>query len=130
MSKKKLDNLTVSFIIRYHICVGDPEPVRRECNPELHFDPITSLCTFPNLTDCTPNPEHPPPEHPEEPGFTCTVDGTHPHPSNCESYFICANGQPHEFTCSPGLHFNDRIGQCDFPEVANCERENYRRLWS
>ncbi|KAJ6627763.1 putative chitinase 10, partial [Pseudolycoriella hygida] len=112
----------------YHICVGDPEPVRKECNPELHFDPITSLCTFPNLTDCTPNTEHPPPEIPGEPEFRCAVDGTHPHPSNCATYFICANGNAQEFSCSPGLHFNNRTGQCDFPDVANCERDNFKKL--
>jgi len=110
----------------YHICVGDPEPVRRECNPELHFDPITSLCTFPNLTDCTVNPEEPAPEIPVEPGFNCPGDGTHAHPSSCSIYFICANGQPHEFSCSSGLQFNERTGQCDFPDVVGCNRESFR----
>lgn len=105
----------------YHICVGDPEPVRRECNPELHFDPITSLCTFPHLTDCTSNPVDPP-ENPEDPSFNCSTDGVHPHPTNCATYFICANGHPHEFTCAAGLHFNELTGQCDFPHIVNCER--------
>ncbi|KAJ6647231.1 Peritrophin-1, partial [Pseudolycoriella hygida] len=36
----------------YHLCVGGPEAIRQECNPDLHFDPVTKLCTFPNLTSC------------------------------------------------------------------------------
>jgi len=110
----------------YHICVGDLDPVRKECNAELHFDPITSLCTFPNLTDCTYNADTSFQEVPYAPSFSCPSDGNHPHPSSCSTYFICANGQLHKFNCSSGLHFNERTGQCDFRNVTNCNRENYR----
>lgn len=92
-------------------------------NQELHFDPNSGLCTFPNLTDCTSNPELPP-ETPEDPVFRCTSDGPHAHPSSCTRYFICANGHPHEFTCSDETHFNDRTGLCDHPSAANCDREH------
>jgi len=103
----------------YHLCVGDPDPVRQECNEELHFDLVTGLCTFPNMTDC----EVEPPENPENPGFSCPYDGVHPHPSSCIIYFICANGHPHERICPDGLHFNDRTRVCDFPSGANCDRD-------
>jgi len=39
----------------YHACIGESEAARQQCNPELHFDPITNLCTFPNLTSCPIN---------------------------------------------------------------------------
>lgn len=110
----------------FYVCVGDPDPLRQECNSELHFDPISGLCTFPNLTDCNGKPGDPP-DAPEDPEFRCPSDGFHPHPSSCSIYFICANGYAHEFTCADGLHFNVRTGLCDFPHEANCDRESHRR---
>jgi len=124
----------------YHLCIGSPQAVRQECNQDLHFDPVTSLCTFPNLTSCPIN------EHPGGPGngpggptssttlsttpitttqptpiFDCPFDGIHPHPTNCSEYFICAANIPHLMRCAQGLHFNALTLQCDFPENARCE---------
>lgn len=92
---------------------------------DLHFDPVTGLCTFPNLTDCGRNLEVT--EAPRGPVFRCPSDGVHPHPSSCSTYFSCANGQSHEFACPNNLHFNAQTGQCGFPNEADCDRENYRK---
>ncbi|XP_017761873.1 PREDICTED: cell wall protein 1-like [Eufriesea mexicana] len=42
-------------------------------------------------------------------------------PSDCSTFYVCANGQAHLMTCSEGLHFNSELRVCDWPERANCE---------
>lgn len=41
-------------------------------------------------------------------------------PSNCSTFYMCANGIPHLMSCSHGLHFNSELRVCDWPEHANC----------
>lgn len=41
-------------------------------------------------------------------------------PSNCSTFYICANGIPYLMSCSHGLHFNSELRVCDWPEHANC----------
>jgi hypothetical protein len=43
-----------------------------------------------------------------------------PNPTDCSSLFICRHGYPIELRCPEGLHFNDQLKVCDWPENANC----------
>lgn len=82
------------------------------------------------MTDCALNTEQTQSQIPNEPSFICLSEGSHPHPTNCDKYFVCANGKPHAFICSPGMHFDKRTGQCDIPDVVKCERNSEQELWS
>lgn len=37
------------------------------------------------------------------------------------SFLICSSGYEYEFHCPPGLHFNMRVSNCDWPEKSTCE---------
>ncbi|XP_065085722.1 probable chitinase 10 [Ochlerotatus camptorhynchus] len=52
----------------------------------------------------------------------CTSDGFYfiPHPSACESYYICAYGMLILHSCGQGVYWNSESNQCDFPERTNC----------
>jgi hypothetical protein len=43
------------------------------------------------------------------------------HPSNCEKFIFCLNGQEFERNCPPGLHFSREVRSCMTPEIAGCE---------
>jgi len=42
------------------------------------------------------------------------------HPTDCSIFFMCSNGVPIEQHCLGGLHFNDELKVCDWPENAKC----------
>ncbi|XP_032672410.1 peritrophin-1-like [Odontomachus brunneus] len=44
-----------------------------------------------------------------------------PHPTNCNSYFVCETGEPIPMTCPKGLHFNPKLSVCDWPWRAHCK---------
>lgn len=47
-----------------------------------------------------------------------------PHPTNCQKYFICSNGQIHEHQCGYGVHWDHIQSQCEFAERAKCFARN------
>ena len=51
-----------------------------------------------------------------------------PHPTDCSKFFSCSNGNPIELDCPAGLHFNDELKVCDWPQNANCVPGNLSRL--
>lgn len=42
-----------------------------------------------------------------------------PHPT-CELYYKCEHGRPLTLRCPPGLHWNNKVLACDWPNVAGC----------
>lgn len=52
----------------------------------------------------------------------CDSDGFYflPHPSACESYYICAYGMLVLHSCGQGVYWNTETNQCDFPANTNC----------
>jgi hypothetical protein len=52
-----------------------------------------------------------------------------PHPSDCTRFFSCSNGVPIEMECPAGLHFNDQLKVCDWPQDANCVKRKLTRLY-
>ncbi|CRK88646.1 CLUMA_CG002354, isoform A [Clunio marinus] len=51
-----------------------------------------------------------------------------PHQSNCERFFKCDHGMAFEYQCPVGQHWNARRNYCDFPNLANCDQNNWN--WS
>lgn len=104
----------------------DPETTISPTEPTSLPTETTSLPTEPTSSATeppTPTPTEPEPE-PDEP-FSCPFDGIHPHPRECNEYYICANNDPHLMRCSPGLYFNVLILQCDFSENVVCDLDNF-----
>jgi len=46
---------------------------------------------------------------------------SHPDPAVCTKFYSCIDGAAEEYTCSPGLYFDDYEGVCNWPE--NSERK-------
>ncbi|XP_070208063.1 uncharacterized protein [Littorina saxatilis] len=60
-------------------------------------------------------------EEAESSGINCdSGEDYQPDPSECSTFWRCANGKPFRFTCPAGLHFNVHVSVCDWPENANC----------
>ncbi|XP_052860769.1 peritrophin-1-like [Anopheles cruzii] len=43
-----------------------------------------------------------------------------PHPTDCDKFVICSHGFEVTSKCPPGLEWNDRRKQCDYPSEAQC----------
>ncbi|XP_001655681.2 probable chitinase 10 [Aedes aegypti] len=71
--------------------------------------PTRTTTTTPRVPENNPYPQ-------------CTSDGFYfiPHPSACESYYICAYGMLILHSCGQGVYWNSDTNQCDFPERTNC----------
>eukprot|EP00794_Sanderia_malayensis_P003439 gene3439-3934_t len=49
--------------------------------------------------------------------------GIYANPNDCTTYFQCANKRTFKKNCAPGLHFNAKIKNCDYPKNAGCSKE-------
>ncbi|CAH1962569.1 unnamed protein product [Acanthoscelides obtectus] len=43
------------------------------------------------------------------------------HPTDCQKFLNCANGQTFIQDCAPGTLFNPKLGNCDFPYNVDCD---------
>lgn len=52
----------------------------------------------------------------------CSIssDGFYRYPTDCSKFIHCANGQLYLNDCPPGLNFNPKINQCDWPAYVDC----------
>lgn len=97
--------------------------------PELPPASLTASTTeLPpaSLTASTTESQTETPTASPTPEFECMFDGIHPHPTECDEYYICTGNMPHPqlMRCAKGLHFNVAILHCDTPENANCDFYN------
>lgn len=99
---------------KYVLCVGGVPQPPVDCAP-LVFDPAFKSCNIPGSTDCVEN--------------KCLTDPTlvmYPDPLLCDTYYVCADGQPKPVTCPAGLHFvpipgvTPVIGTCGAPDALLC----------
>lgn len=53
----------------------------------------------------------------------CPEEGQHFYvfPQDCSKFVECNQGIYKVLDCINGLHFNEEVGYCDFPENSNCE---------
>lgn len=47
-----------------------------------------------------------------------------PHPLDCSKFFRCDHGRLISQECSPGLHFDSSIDNCNWPDKVNCKKSN------
>lgn len=98
---------------KYVLCVGGVPQPPVDCAP-LIFDPQYNSCNVPGSTDCVVNQCSDP---------TVVM---YPDPLLCDTYYVCAEGQPKTITCPTGLHFvpipgtNPVIGTCGAPDATKC----------
>merc|ERR1712203_339361 len=53
--------------------------------------------------------------------------GAHPEPTVCNVFYACVDGVAEEYTCSPGLYFDEYKGVCNWPldsERTNCKSDH------
>ena len=54
-------------------------------------------------------------------GNPCNQEGVLvPNPGDCGSFLICVHEKFIAQSCQSGLHFDNKIKACNFPEAANC----------
>ena len=54
----------------------------------------------------------------------------HPEPTVCNVFYACVDGVAEEYTCSPGLYFDEYKGVCNWPldsERTNCKSGKYHQ---
>ncbi len=52
--------------------------------------------------------------------FKCPApNGRFPHP-DCTQFYVCVSDEPIAMDCPAGLHWNDEIKSCDWPQNAGC----------
>ena len=57
----------------------------------------------------------------------------HPEPTVCNVFYACVDGVAEEYTCSPGLYFDEYKGVCNWPldsERTNCKAGTYIEIHS
>jgi len=52
--------------------------------------------------------------------FSCPGNGLFSNSNDCSKYYHCWNGRSRLKSCPPGLMFNGKIGNCDWPANVNC----------
>ena len=58
-------------------------------------------------------------------GSPCNQEGVLvPNPGDCSSFLTCAHEKFVSTPCPAGLHFDNKIKACNFPEAANCGGES------
>ncbi|KAB0794995.1 hypothetical protein PPYR_11834 [Photinus pyralis] len=77
----------------------------------------TTTAWTPEVTS-RPTPTTPEPE--QETTEKCEAGTYRPHPTNCNAYYRCVLGEMIKEECAGNLHWNERTGNCDWPDAAAC----------
>lgn len=108
---------------KYYEC-DDGIATEKLCPDGLVFDQgirLKNKCDQPFNVDCGKRELLQPPKGtnekcPRKNGFFA-----HPNPAVCNVFFNCIDGDAIEIKCTPGLHFDEYKGTCDWPEGAGRE---------
>jgi hypothetical protein len=111
---------------KYYECI---DGVARDftCPDGLVFDPFSNKrepCDHYFNVDCGDRLEL---QTPKGPNDLCPrLNGfyAHPDPGVCTVFYACVEGAAEEYTCSPGLYFDEFRGVCNWPqetERTNCQ---------
>jgi hypothetical protein len=112
----------------YYECY-DGVPEERLCPDGLVFDPFSNRrepCDHYFNVDCGDRLEL---QTPQGPNDLCPrLNGfyAHPNPGVCVIFYACVEGVAEEYTCSPGLWFDEYRGVCNWPaetERTQCSAE-------
>lgn len=44
-------------------------------------------------------------------------------PDDCSKYYACVGGKPVSMSCPPGLNYNEKTNQCDWPQNVPCNQK-------
>ncbi|EDV54306.2 uncharacterized protein Dere_GG21384 [Drosophila erecta] len=107
---------------KYYICVNKAL-VPSECDRGLQWDGIKKLCDWPENVQCVTIQKYfkiiqSSSANEEDP---CKGEERVPYPGNCSKYLFCLWNRLQASDCPPGLHYNEVIGNCDWPSAAKCD---------
>jgi len=113
---------------KYYECY-DGIAEERLCPDGLVFDPFSRKrepCDHYFNVDCGDRLELQPPKGPND--LCPRLNGfyAHPDPATCNIFYACVEGVAEEYTCSPGLWFDEYQGVCNWPSETdrkNCNPE-------
>jgi len=102
---------------KYYECY-DGISEERLCPDGLVFDPFSNKrepCDHYFNVDCGDRLELQPPKGPSD--LCPRLNGfyAHPDPNVCNIFYACVEGTAEEYTCSPGLWFDEFRGVCNWP---------------
>jgi len=118
-----------SFCDRYYDCFDGIAEVR-VCPDGLVFDPLSRKrepCDHYFNVDCEDRLQL---QEPQGTNDLCPrLNGfyAHPEPTVCNVFYACVDGVAEEYTCSPGLYFDEYKGVCNWPldsERTNCKADH------
>jgi hypothetical protein len=120
---------------KYYECydgiVLPKDPGYTLCPDGLVFDPYSrgpnDRCDHYFNVDCGDRLELQPPKGPND--LCPRLNGfyAHPDPAVCNIFYSCVEGNAEEYTCSPGLWFDEYQGVCNWPSETdrkNCQVES------
>ncbi|PNF16877.1 putative chitinase 10 [Cryptotermes secundus] len=106
----------------FYICVNGT-PVKQTCAPGLVWNQAATMCDWTFNTKCA-NSLSLPHEYPQylkiKKGSSCNA-GDFSSAQDCTKYLVCIWGTYQEFSCGPGLHWNNAAHLCDWPRNAQCK---------
>merc|ERR1739844_665609 len=114
---------------KYYDCL-DGIPEERLCPDGLVFDPFSRKrepCDHYFNVDCEDRLQL---QEPQGTNDLCPrLNGfyAHPEPTVCNVFYACVDGVAEEYTCSPGLYFDEYKGVCNWPvdsERTNCKADH------
>ncbi|XP_067620317.1 probable chitinase 10 [Eurosta solidaginis] len=120
---------------QYYICVNGAL-IPNACGGDLHWDGIRQTCDWPENVQCVTTRQYlrivksqalrsgnPVALRASNPNDPCNGEERVPYPGDCSKYLFCLWNRLQGADCPPGLHFNEAIGSCDWPEAAKCTQE-------
>ncbi|KAH8272046.1 hypothetical protein KR026_004304, partial [Drosophila bipectinata] len=110
---------------KYYICVNGVL-VPSECGGNLHWDAIRKICDWPKNVQCLTSKKYlkiiqESRANEEDP---CNGEERVPYPGDCSKYLFCLWNRLQGADCPPGLHYNEAIGNCDWPIASMCISNN------
>ncbi|XP_054724402.1 chondroitin proteoglycan 2-like isoform X1 [Uloborus diversus] len=111
---------------KFYTCDGGRKHTR-SCQAGLHFNPKINACDYPKNAKCDRAENEEPKGRINDPVLEiCSSDTTGrpfllSHPTECEKFYVCDSGNAFLQNCPTGLHFNLKLGACDFPEIVQCD---------
>ncbi|CRL03885.1 CLUMA_CG017009, isoform A [Clunio marinus] len=106
--------LPSDFCDEFYICING-EPIPLQCAPGLHWNIEQNSCDDPSRAGCDAGP--PPDQLPNcPPGVTRQL----PHPTNCNWFIHCNNGNRSIQQCQHLHHFDVDLERCLFKTIARC----------
>ncbi|EDW76228.2 uncharacterized protein Dwil_GK14769 [Drosophila willistoni] len=110
---------------KYYICINGAL-VPSECGGDLHWDALRKICDWPQNVQCVTSKKYlriiqSTRSNEEDP---CNGEERVPYPGDCKKYLFCLWNRLQAADCPPGLHYNEALGNCDWPAAAKCQQEN------